>query len=75
MKLAKKKKNTKNTEANKILLGMMKKDETLDNSELFCTKTDGIKDGFNRFLFPLKSIEKIHNHEITLDEARNNQTE
>ena len=54
---------------------MMKKDETLDNSELFCTKTDGIKDGFNRFLFPLKSIEKIHNHEITLDEARNNQTE
>ena len=74
MKLAKKKKKIQKI-LKKILLGMMKKDETLDNSELFCTKTDGIKDGFNRFLFPLKSIEKIHNHEITLDEARNNQTE
>ena len=43
--------------------------------ELLCTKTDGTKYDFNRFLFPLKFIEKIHNYEITLDEARNNQTE
>ena len=29
----------------------------------------------NRFLLPLKFIEKIHNYEITLDEAINYQTE
>ena len=29
----------------------------------------------NRFLFPLKLIKKIHNYEITLNEAINNQTE
>ena len=36
-------------------------------------KTDGTKYDFNRFLFPLKFIEKIHNYEITLDEAMDNQ--
>ena len=38
-------------------------------------KTDGTKYDFNRFLFPLKLIEKIHNYEITLNKAINNQTE
>ena len=65
----------KTAEANKILLDIKKIDETLDNAELVCTKTDGTKYDFNRFLFPLKFIEKIHNYEITLDEARNYQTE
>ena len=65
----------KNAEANKILLDIKKTDEALDNAELVCTNTDGTKYDFNRFLFPLKFIEKIHNYEITLDEARNNQTE
>ena len=50
-------------------------DETLDNAELACTKTDGTKYDFNRFLLPLKFIEKNHNYESTLDEARNYQTE
>ena len=70
MKLAK-----KNDKANKLLFEFKKIDETLDNAELVCTKTDGTKYDFNRFLFPLKFIEKIHNYEITLDEARNYQTE
>ena len=65
----------KNYEANKLLSEFRKIDETLDNAELVCTKTDGTKYDFNRFLFPLKFIEKIHNYEITLDEARNYQTE
>ena len=65
----------KNDEANKLLSEFKKIDETLDNAELVCTKTDGTKYDFNRFLFPLKFIEKIHNYEITLDEARNYQTE
>ena len=52
---------------------MKKIDETLDDAELVCTKTDGTKYDFNRFLFPLKFIEEIHNYEITLDEAKNNQ--
>ena len=38
-------------------------------------KTAGTKYDFNRFLFPLKFTEKIHNYEITLDEAINYQTE
>ena len=60
----------KNDEANKLLSEL----EKLDNAELVCTKTDGTKYDFNRFLFPLKFIEKIHNYKITLDEARNYQT-
>ena len=65
----------KNDEANKLLFEFKKIDEILDNAELVCTKTDGTKYDFNRFLFPLKFIEKIHNYEITLDEARNYQRE
>ena len=65
----------KNYEANKLLPEFKKIDETLDNAELVCTKTDGTKYDFNRFLFPLKFIEKIHNYEITLDEAIDYQTE
>ena len=65
----------KNAEAKKLLYDYRKIDETLDNAELVCTKTDGTKYDFNRFLFPLKFIEKIHNYEITLDEAINYQTE
>ena len=41
--------------------------------ELVCTKTDGTKYNFNIFALPLKFIEKIHNYEITLDEAMDNQ--
>ena len=37
-------------------------DEALDNAELVCTKTDGTKYDFNRFLLPLKFIEKNHNY-------------
>ena len=65
----------KNDEANKLLSEFRKIDETLDNAELVCTKTDGTKYDFNRFSLPLKFIEKIHNYEITLDEAKNYQTE
>ena len=63
----------KNDEANKLLFEFKKIDEILDNAELVCTKTDGTKYDFNRFLFPLKFIEKIHNYEITLDEAMDDQ--
>ena len=65
----------KNDEANKLLSEFRKIDETLDNAELVCTKTDGTKYDFNRFLLPLKFIEKIHNYEITLDKAIIYQTE
>ena len=65
----------KNEEANKILSEFKKIDETLDNVELVCTKTDGIKYDFNCFSLPLKTIEKIHNYEITLDEAVEEQNE
>ena len=63
----------KNDEANKWLSEFKNRDETLDNAELVCAKTDGTKYDFNRFLFPLKFIEKIHNYEITPDEAMEDQ--
>ena len=65
----------KNADANKILLDIKKIDETLDDAELVCTETDETKHDFNGFLFPLKFIEKIHNYEITVDEAKNDQAE
>ena len=65
----------KNADANKILLDIKKIDETLDDAELVCTKTDGTKYDFNRFSLPLKFIEKIYKYEITLDEAIEKQAE
>ena len=66
----------KNNEANKIMSEFKKIDKTLENADLVCTKTDNkTKYDFNRFSLPLKFIEKIHNYEITLDEAINDQTE
>ena len=62
-------------EANKFLSEFKKIDEAFDNVELVCTKTDGTKYDFNRFSLQLKFIEKTHNYEITLDEAKNKQRE
>ena len=59
----------KNGEANKLVLKLKKIDKTLDKTESVCTKTDGTKYDFNRFALPLKFIRKIHNFEITLNEA------
>ena len=42
---------------------------------MYCTKTDGTKYYFNCFALPSKFIEKIHNYEITLDEAIEKQVE
>ena len=53
---------------------MKKIDETLDDAELVCTKTDRTKYDFHRFLRPLKFIKKNYNYEIILDEAKNDQT-
>ena len=63
----------KNDEANKILLGIKKINDELDTADFICTKTDGNKYDFNRFLYPFKFVEKIYNYEITLDEAMDNQ--
>ena len=66
----------KNDEANKLLSEFKKIDKTLENADLVCTKTDNkTKYDFNRFSLPLKFIEKIHNYEITLDEAIEDQIE
>ena len=66
----------KNNEANKILSEFKKIYKTLENADLVCTKTaNKPKYDFNRFSLPLKFIKKIHNYEITLDEAINGQTE
>ena len=66
MKLAKKKKMMKQIN---YCLNLKTINNTLDNAELVCTKTDGTKYDFNHFSLPLKFIEKIYKYEITLDEA------
>ena len=63
------------TTKNELLSKFRKIDETLDNAELVCTKTDGTKYDFNRFAFPLKLFEKIYSRKITLYEAREKQAE
>ena len=63
----------KNDEANEILLDIKKIDETLDNAELICTKTDRTKYDFNIFVLPLKFVERIYNYKITLDEVKEDQ--
>ena len=63
----------KNDEPNKILLDVKKIDDELNIAELVCTKTDGTKYNFNIFALPLKFVEKIHNYEITQDEAMDDQ--
>ena len=63
------------TTKNELLSKFRKIDETLDNAELVCTKTDGTEYNFNIFVLPLKFMEKIHIYEITLDEAINYLTE
>ena len=65
----------RNDEANKLVPKFRKIDRTLDKAELVCTKTDGTKYEFNCFTLPLKFIEKIHNYEITLNEAISDQVE
>ena len=63
----------KNDETNKILFNIKKINKKLSNVELVCTKTDGTKYNFNTFTLPLKFVEEIHNYEITLDEAKDDQ--
>ena len=57
-------------EVYKLLSKFKKINDTHDNAELFCTKTDGTKYNFNCFSLPLKFIE-----EITPDEAIEKQAE
>ena len=57
-----------------MLPELKKIDKRLDNVELVCAKTDGAKYDFNCFSLPLKFIAKIHNYEITLEEAMKDQT-
>ena len=59
----------------KLLSEFKKIDETLDNVELVCTKTDGTKYDFNRFSLSLKFIEKIYNYKVTPNEAIKGQIE
>ena len=64
----------KNAEANKLVPKFIELDGSLENVELVFTKTDGTKYDFNCFSLPVKFIAKIHNSEITLEEAMKDQT-
>ena len=66
----------KKDKASKLLSEFKKIDEALDSTELVCTKTDRTKYDFNRFLLPLKFIEKKnHNCKITLNKEIDDQNE
>ena len=54
----------KKNKANKLLPEFKKIDRILDKAEIVSTKTDGTKYDFNRFVLPLKFIEKIHNYKL-----------
>ena len=49
----------KNDEANTLVPTFRRIDRTLNKAGLLCRKTDGTKYDFNRFMLPLKFIEKI----------------
>ena len=64
----------KNDEARDLVSKIKKIDAELDTAELVCTKTGGkTKHDFNLFASPLKFARKIHNYEITLNEAMDDQ--
>ena len=49
-------------------------DDWLETAQPNCTKTDGkTKYEFNKFMLPLKFATKIYRHDLTLQEARNDQ--
>ena len=64
----------KSDEAKDLVFKIKKIDTELDTAELVCTKTDGkTKYDFNLFSSLIKSARKIHNYEITLNEAIDDQ--
>ena len=64
----------KNAEAKDLVSKIRKIDTELDTSELVCTKTDEKpKYNLNLFASPLKFARKIHNYEITQNEAIDDQ--
>ena len=51
-------------------------DDWLETAQLICTKTDGkTKYEFNKFALPLRLAIKIYRHDLTLQEARDDQQE
>ena len=49
-------------------------DDWLETAQLICIKTDGkTKHDFNKFTFPLKFTSKIYRHDLTLQEAKDDQ--
>ena len=51
-------------------------DDWIDSAQLICTKTDGKKIyNFNNFTFPSKFTLKIYHHDLTLQEAEDDQQE
>ena len=60
--------------AKKLIDNIKKTDDWLESAQLVCTKTDGkTKYEFNKFMLPLKFTMKIHHHNLTLQEARDDQ--
>ena len=64
----------KNDEAKDLVFKIKKIDTEIDTAQFVCAKTDGkTKYDFNLFTSPLKFVTKIHNYEMTLDEAIDDQ--
>ena len=68
--------STISEKAKKIMNEIKIIDDWLDTAQLVCTKTDRkTKYGFTKFTFPSKFTLKIYHHDLTLQEAEDDQPE
>ena len=68
--------STISEKAKKIMNEIKIIDDWLDTAQLVCTKTDRkTKYGFTKFTFPSKFTLKIYHHDLTLQEAEDDQQE
>ena len=66
--------STISEEAKKLMESIKVIDDWLETAQRICTKTDGkTKYEFNKFALPLKFAAKIYRHNLTLQEAGDNQ--
>ena len=66
--------STISEEAKELMNKIKVIDDWLETAQLICTKTDGkTKYDFNKFTFPLKFTSKIYCHDLTLQEAEDDQ--
>ena len=66
--------STTSEDAKKLMNNIKVIDDWLETAQLICTKTNGkTKSDFSKCTFPLKYATKNYRHDLTLQEAKDNQ--